>query len=83
MGCTVKCWDMPDCAVCGMRKHPRGRDPGLYAASGYCAHECGGHNLEPLAGHFWPGEHADGCRTHKGDDCTCPLSSLMVTERKP
>lgn len=59
MGCTLKCWAMPDCAVCGMRKHPSGRDPGVYAYSDYCAYECEGHSREPYAGHFWPGEEPD------------------------
>ena len=57
-GCTVECERMPECAVCHRRKHPRGRDPGLAAASGYCAHECPGHNEEPQPGHLWPGELA-------------------------
>ncbi len=49
-GCTEACAAMPECTVCHKRKHPRGRDPGLYASSGYCAHECPGHNQPPHAG---------------------------------
>ena len=47
------------CAVCGMEKHPRGRDPGVVAASGYCANECPGHYHDPHPGFFWPSERAD------------------------
>ena len=54
--CTEACEAMPHCTVCHRRKHPRGRDPGVYAASGYCEHECPGHELPPHAGHLWPGE---------------------------
>jgi hypothetical protein len=57
--CTPACWAVVDCAVCGKRKHPRGRDPGMYAANGYCAYECRGHNLPPQAGHLWPNEADD------------------------
>lgn len=54
--CTKECEAMPECTVCHKRKHPRGRDPGLYAANGYCAYECPGRNLPPHAGHLWAGE---------------------------
>lgn len=55
--CTVeKCEAIPDCKVCGMRKHPMGRDPGAAAANGYCGHDCHGYRLDPPAGHLWPGE---------------------------
>ena len=45
-----------ECTVCHMPKHPRGRDPGLYASSGYCQHECPGHDQEPIPGSLWPNE---------------------------
>jgi hypothetical protein len=54
--CTEACEAMPDCTVCKRRKHPRGRDPGVYGASGYCEHECPGNSEPPHAGHLWPGE---------------------------
>jgi hypothetical protein len=47
---------LPRCAVCGKTKHPRGRDPGVYAASGYCAAECEGNQQEPIPSSLWPGE---------------------------
>jgi len=56
--CTPACEAMPTCTVCGMRKHPRGRDPGVYAASGYCGYDCPGYDLEPRSGHLWSGELA-------------------------
>lgn len=48
-----------DCKTCGRRKAPRGRDPGVYAASGYCGHGCPGYDEEPKPGHFWPGEEPE------------------------
>lgn len=57
--CVASCAAMPECAVCHMTKHPRGRDPGLYASAGYCAYECAGNSQEPQAGHLWPNEWAD------------------------
>lgn len=54
--CTAECEAMPECTVCHRRKHPRGRDPGLEASSGYCEPECAGSELPPHAGHLWPGE---------------------------
>jgi hypothetical protein len=54
--CTEKCAAMPYCVECGRKKHPRGRDPGVYASSGYCEFECPGRNKEPEAGHLWPNE---------------------------
>ena len=56
--CTEACEVMPTCTVCGMRKHPRGRDPGVHAASGYCGYDCPGYLTEPRSGHLWPGELA-------------------------
>jgi hypothetical protein len=44
------------CAVCGQQKHPLGRDPGVYAANGYCGHDCPGYMQEPRPGQLWPGE---------------------------
>jgi len=57
--CTEACWAMPECARCGRRKHPRGRDPGIYAASGYCGHDCPGFDEEPRSGHLWPNEEPE------------------------
>lgn len=54
--CTIECERQVDCTECGMRKHPVGRDPGIYTASSYCPHECPGHDKEPRPGHLWPGE---------------------------
>lgn len=68
--CTAECTAMPECVVCGRTKHPRGRDPGVNAASGYCAHECPGHSLDPQAGHLWPSEWRDYLiqRAHEAGD---------------
>lgn len=55
--CTEACAAMPECVVCHKTKHPRGRDPGVYAASGYCdTGRCPGANMDPQAGHLWPSE---------------------------
>ena len=54
--CTKACEAMPDCTVCHRRKHPRGRDPGIHAASGYCSPECVGYTHAPHPGHLWPGD---------------------------
>ena len=45
-----------ECAVCHMRKHPIGRDPGIYAVNGYCGHDCPGYRLDPRPGQLWPNE---------------------------
>jgi hypothetical protein len=57
--CTEACERMPECTVCRRRKHPIGRDPGVYAANGYCGHDCPGYSQEPTSGHLWPGELAE------------------------
>ena len=57
--CTVDCERVVYCVVCGTRKPPLGRDVGVYAASGYCPHECSGHYLDPQPGHLFPGELAE------------------------
>jgi hypothetical protein len=54
--CTEACAAMPACTVCGMPKHPRGRDPGIRAASGYCGYDCPGYGEKPEPGHVWPEE---------------------------
>lgn len=54
--CTEACEAMPECATCHRTKHPRGRDPGIYAANGYCGHDCPGYYDEPRSGHLWRGE---------------------------
>ena len=45
-----------NCAVCGMSKHPIGRDPGVAAANGYCGRDCPGYTQEPHPDYLWPGE---------------------------
>lgn len=57
--CTVACERIVECVVCGKRKAPNGRDPGMYSASSYCAYECPGRYQPPLPGHLWPGELAE------------------------
>ena len=57
--CTIECERRVKCAVCGRTKPPRGRSVSPYMASGYCEHECSGHDIPPEAGHLWPGELAD------------------------
>lgn len=52
------------CTVCGMRKHPMGRDPGLAAANGYCGFDCPGYTQEPKPGELWPGERFGDSRGH-------------------
>jgi hypothetical protein len=56
--CTIDCEREVECAVCRKRKPPIGRDVSAYTASSYCEHECAGHNVDPRAGHLWPGELA-------------------------
>jgi hypothetical protein len=43
-----------ECAVCGRRKQPVGRDApmGWYG----CTFECSGYRQEPYPGSLWPGE---------------------------
>lgn len=58
-GCTAEeCEAMPTCAVCSLRKKPRGRSAGLEAASSYCDPGCRGYAQDPEPGHLWPGELA-------------------------
>lgn len=59
MTCTDACWAMPECAVCGKRKAPRGRSVPLPMAGGLCDWECPGYQLAPKPGHLWPGEDLD------------------------
>jgi hypothetical protein len=66
--CTEACCAMPECAVCHKTKHPRGRDPGMYAASGYCANECPGNSLDPQAGHGWPSEWREFVDSKEGGE---------------
>jgi hypothetical protein len=54
--CTEECERRVECAVCHRPKPPRGRDVPVYMAGGYCERECPGHDVEPRAGHLWPGE---------------------------
>jgi hypothetical protein len=61
---------MPECTVCGLRKKPYGRNAGVVAANSYCGPDCEGYRQEPLAGHFWPGEHQT-CAWRIG--CPMPL----------
>ncbi len=54
--CTEACEARPECVVCRMYKHPRGRDPGM--DNGSCGVDCPGYYQDPQAGHLWPGELA-------------------------
>jgi hypothetical protein len=54
--CSEECRTPVDCLVCGKRKCPVGRDPGIEAASGYCDWECPGYDKKPNPPHLWPGE---------------------------
>ncbi len=54
--CTAECEAIVYCAVCGLRKTPRGRSAPLAMANGLCGHGCSGYDAEPKAGHLWPGE---------------------------
>lgn len=54
--CGPACGEMPDCAVCGRRKQPRGRSAPMEMAGTLCHSECRGYDLPPLPGHLWPGE---------------------------
>jgi hypothetical protein len=56
--CTIACESTPLCAVCGLRKRPRGRSVPLEMENGLCSHSCAGYDQEPRAGHLWPGELA-------------------------
>jgi hypothetical protein len=56
--CTAWCERIVHCVVCGLRKSPSGRDPGVAASNGYCAYECSGRYKDPEPGHLWPGELA-------------------------
>lgn len=66
--CSASCAEMPECVVCHRTKAPVGRDPGVVAANGYCAHECPGHREAPHPGHLWPSEWADH---ENGDHRAC------------
>jgi hypothetical protein len=67
--CTSACEAMPSCAVCGMRKKPRGRSAPLEAANGYCDDDCPGYRQEPRPGHLWPGEiDRDRAANHEDED---------------
>jgi hypothetical protein len=54
--CTKECERTVVCTICGRRKPPIGRDVAAAAHGSYCEHECEGHNIEPFAGHLWPGK---------------------------
>lgn len=56
--CNPLCEAMPECSVCHRRKQPWGRSAPLEMANGLCDFECPGNQLEPKAGHLWPGEFA-------------------------
>lgn len=45
------------CNVCGLRKHPIGRDVGAAAGNSYCGYDCDGYTADPHPGYFWPGEN--------------------------
>ena len=52
--CTEACEAQPTCTVCQRPKMPRGRSVPM--EMWHCEHECPGHDIEPRAGHLWPGE---------------------------
>lgn len=54
--CTEACYAMPECAVCKLRKPPRGRSVAPEMSNGMCGRDCPGYNQEPKSGHLWPGE---------------------------
>jgi hypothetical protein len=54
--CTEACEAAPICTVCHLRKPPRGRSVPLEMALVMCRGECAGRDLEPHAGHIFPGE---------------------------
>lgn len=62
--CTLDCWAMPDCTVCGQRKQPHGRSVPAAAAGGYCGYGCEGYYLPPKAGHYWPEEEPEKRAAH-------------------
>jgi len=58
--CTPKCWTPVTCAVCGLRKQPRGRSAPLEMANSLCEYDCPGYLAEPLpVPHLWPSEAPD------------------------
>ncbi len=63
--CDKFCADMPECAVCRLRKKPSGRDAAAAAANGYCDSDCEGYDQEPRAGHLWPDEWQDELEQRK------------------
>ena len=54
-----------ECAACGLRKHPFGRDPGVAAANGYCGFDCHSYSEEPFPGGLWPGERVGDVYGHE------------------
>ena len=44
------------CAVCSLRKKPRGRSAPLAMANSLCDSDCPGYYLEPYPGELWPNE---------------------------
>ena len=57
--CTPECWTMPECAVCGYRKKPRGRSAPMEMGPYLCGPDCRGYDEDPRAGHLWPDEGDD------------------------
>lgn len=66
--CTIECERRVTCTVCGRTKPPIGRSVPAETASGYCEHECSGHDKEPIGGHLWPGELASMDEEDAEDD---------------
>ena len=64
--CTKACEASPECKVCGRRKYPRGRDPGMNNSG--CSCDCPGFYEEPLSGHLWPGELKDWLEDQKAKE---------------
>jgi hypothetical protein len=54
--CVPLCAAMPECAVCGLRKKPRGRSAPMEMANSLCDYECPGYDEQPKSGHLWPNE---------------------------
>ena len=50
---------MPECAVCGYRKKPRGRSAPMEMGPYLCGPDCRGYDEDPRAGHLWPDEGDD------------------------
>ena len=43
----------PSCTTCFLPKKPIGRSVSMYAANGYCDHECPGYYGDPEPSYYW------------------------------